>query len=130
MHSFLHTGDDGAAKAPRAFLELAYPIPRDTVSLDDFARRRHHDLPHLSDEDLAFDGYRVLLRLCFERDPSALDWLRERRRAVRAEMARRGARDHAGGSSAPRPDASWSRERPTVAAAHSGARGDRSVALP
>ena len=125
MHRFLHADrDDKEAEVPRAFLELAYPIPRDAASLGDFARRRHHDLPDLSDEDLAFDGYRVLLRLCFERDPPTLDWLRERRRAVRAEMARRGTRHHAAGGSAARHDPSWDRERPTVAAVRAGARGD------
>jgi hypothetical protein len=83
--------DDDEVRVPLAFLELAYPIPRDTRSHDDFERRRHLDLPDLSSEDLALEGYRVLLRLCFERDALSLDWLRERRRVVREEIERRRA---------------------------------------
>lgn len=89
-HSGRITSDD-EFRVPLAFLELAYPIPRDTRSRDDFERRRHQDLPDLSSEDLALEGYRVLLRLCFERDALALDWLRERRRVVREEIERRRA---------------------------------------
>ncbi len=82
-------GQEAAIAVPPAFLNLAYPIPRDTVSFDDYERRRHRDLPHLSGEDLALEGYRVMLRLCFEREMMALAWLRERRLAVRGEMAHR-----------------------------------------
>lgn len=78
-----------ALAVPPAFLNLAYPIPRDTVSIDDYERRRHRDLPRLSAEDLALEGYRVMLRLCFEREAMALHWLRERRLAVRGEMTHR-----------------------------------------
>ena len=74
---------------PPAYLELAYPLPRENRSLEDHHRAQHHDLPGLTDEDLALEGFRVLLRMCFERDPDAMTWLRERRLTVRAERVRR-----------------------------------------
>lgn len=81
-------------------LDRIYPIPRDTVSLEQFERRRHRDLPDLADEVLRQEADRCRLRLWIEENPMHEVWLRERHDQLRAELRRR-----APAASAPRPAA-------------------------
>jgi len=72
-------------------LDRLYAIPRDTVSLEDWHRRRHLDLPDHSDLDLDRESFGVMLRIYRERHPGAMAWLAERRAAIRRELGRRRA---------------------------------------
>lgn len=70
-------------------LDRLYLLPRDTRWIEDFHRRRHWDLPALTDLDLDREAIRVTARLAFDRDPAAIAWLDDRRVKVRAEQRRR-----------------------------------------
>ena len=76
-------------------LERVYELPRDTRSSDDWHRRRHQDLPGLSDFDLTRDARRVAQRLDYESDPFAQAWLRERLDRVAAERRSRDRQERA-----------------------------------
>ena len=70
-------------------LDRRYPMPRPALTLDDFQRARHLDLPTLSDLDLACEAHRVMSRLAYEPDRLRRDWLIARREAVQTERRRR-----------------------------------------
>lgn len=72
-----------------ALLTVIYPIPRDTVSLEEFQRRRHEDLPELPSAQLERDKDRVRLRMTIDPDPFNAVWLAERRQRLLAEIERR-----------------------------------------
>lgn len=79
-------------RATAWFLDRCYRLPDILVSWDDLQRARHLDLPAMPDAALARERYQVHHRLMYERpDGGAAGWLRERLRAVDAELARRRA---------------------------------------
>ncbi len=70
-------------------LDRLYRLPRDTVSLEDFERRRHFDLPEMSDLELDAEGFRVRHRLAYDPDKYRRAWLTERLDTIRGERAAR-----------------------------------------
>ena len=74
---------------PEQFLERLYAMPRETATWEDFERRRHGDLPAMSDPELAREFRRVQRRADYESDVAALAWLEGRLDAIRLEQGRR-----------------------------------------
>jgi hypothetical protein len=64
-------------------------IPRDSTSYEDWCRRRHLDLPHGDEIDLAAEASAILRRLPSIRDAGDRSWLRDRWQRIRDELAAR-----------------------------------------
>jgi hypothetical protein len=87
---------DSAEERRRAFaLDLAYgPIPAtDDAPLHErpYLERAHLDLPMRDSADLRSERVRRVRRLELDDDPERVAWLRERIRAIDAELAQRAA---------------------------------------
>jgi hypothetical protein len=65
----------------RAFLDYICPVPDEMVSHEQWQRRQHQDLPHLSRQQLSLERGRLELRLTIDRTPDP--WLIERLPLVR-----------------------------------------------
>ena len=72
-------------------LDGIYRLPNELRSLDEAYRLRHWDVPNLGGLDLWREDAAVGLRLVYEPLGPSADWLRQRRKALRDEMARRRA---------------------------------------
>src|SRR5688572_24701593 len=70
------------------YLDHLYPLPRWTVTLEEWQRLHHLDLPALSDLEIARELSRLWTRITYEWPP-ADDWTWERRAALFAERDRR-----------------------------------------
>ncbi|HEV2109534.1 MAG TPA: hypothetical protein VGR16_14840 [Thermomicrobiales bacterium] len=74
---------------PDRLLERIYPMPRPTLTHEEYQRARHLDLPALEATDLDAEAFRVMSRLAREHDSLRREWLSARRQAIRGEQARR-----------------------------------------
>jgi len=115
----------GTPTLPDRALDWAYPIPRDTASIEEWRRRRHLDLPHLSSLDLDREAFGLARRLYRDRDPGRVAWLVERRDAIRAEVRRRLDAAHATAIAVEPTGVAWRRPpRPPLIVRKGGERSD------